>query len=778
MKFTKGFWWLREGVLAHHPAEVYESEITADELKVFAPVQAVEHRGSTLNCPMVSVRFSSPMEGVIRVRISHFEGAAHLGPAYKIEDNHPKVAISTKDDIATFKTGSLSAQVPLKGDWRIDFKDGDRALTNSGFRNIGYMEDAEAQQVFMKEELALGVGESIYGLGERFTPFIKNGQVIDMWNDDGGTASEISYKNIPFYLSSRGYGVYVNHPEKISFEVGSEKVERVGFSVPGECLEYYIIAGSSPAHILDRYTALTGRPGLPPQWSFGLWLTTSFTTDYDEKTVTEFVKGMEDRDVPLHVFHFDCFWMKGFHWIDLEWDPEVFPDPKGMLERLKARGLKICVWINPYIAQRSSMFPEAMEKGYLLMKSDGSVYQRDLWQAGMGLIDFTNPEATAWYKERLGALVDMGVDSFKTDFGEQIPTDVVYHDGSDPIKMHNYYTYLYNESVFEILEEKLGHGEAVLFARSAAVGGQKFPVHWGGDCTATYESMAESLRGGLSLCLSGFGFWSHDMGGFESTASPDVYKRWVAFGCMSSHSRLHGSSTYRVPWLYDEESVDVLRHFTKLKCQLMPYLYQKASEAHLLGSPVMRALCYEFPGDPGCATIDRQYMLGEALMVCPIFDSTGEVEYFLPNGTWTDLITGEVKEGGRWLKETHDYLSLPLLARENSIIPFGNQDSRPDYELAKDVVLHLFNFQEGVSKTVTIPDHQGTPATVISVERKGQTLSIIPQKGVDKWSVLLRNITSLAGIEGGTHESHSQGIKVTPKTPNSQVTITLSPEKN
>jgi alpha-D-xyloside xylohydrolase len=369
--------------------------------------------------------------------------------------------------------------------------------------------------------------------------------------------------------------------------------------------------------VLERYTALTGRPALPPAWSFGLWLTTSFTTDYDEETVTSFIQGMADRNIPLHVFHFDCFWMKEFHWCNFEWDARCFPDPAGMLRRLKERGLRICVWINPYIAQRSALFDEGMQHGYLVKKPNGDVWQWDRWQAGMGLVDFTNPDACRWFSDKLRALIHMGVDCFKTDFGERIPTEVVYFDGSDPVKMHNYYSFLYNQTVFQLLEAELGPGEAAVFARSATAGGQQFPVHWGGDSTATFESMAESLRGGLSLTLSGFGFWSHDIGGFEQTASSDVYKRWCAFGLLSSHSRLHGSSSYRVPWLYPEEgsaaetASDVLRFFTELKCRLMPYLFAAAGEAHTTGIPVMRAMMLEFPTDPGCDTLDRQYMLGE-----------------------------------------------------------------------------------------------------------------------------------------------------------------------
>ena len=179
---------------------------------------------------------------------------------------------------------------------------------------------------------------------------------------------------------------------------------------------------------------------------------------------------MVERDIPLSVFHFDCFWMRELHWCDFEWDPRVFPDPPGMLRRLKDRGLRICVWINPYIAQHSTLFEEGRDGGYLVRRPDGSVWQWDLWQPGMGLVDFTNPEAREWFTGKLDALLDMGVDCFKTDFGERIPTDVAWYDGSDPERMHNHYTYLYNQTVFELLTKRRGDGEAVVFARSATAG--------------------------------------------------------------------------------------------------------------------------------------------------------------------------------------------------------------------------------------------------------------------------------------------------------------------
>ena len=281
---------------------------------------------------------------------------------------------------------------------------------------------------------------------------------------------------------------------------------------------------------------------------------------------------MAEREIPLSVFHFDCFWMREFRWCDFEWDPITFPEPEAMLARLKAKGLRICVWINPYIAQRSALFEEGRAKGYLVTRADGTVWQWDKWQAGMALVDFTNPAAAQWFSSHLERLLDQGVDAFKTDFGERIPTDVTWFDGSDPERMHNYYTHLYNRTVFDLLERRRGTGEAVLFARSATAGGQQYPVHWGGDCDSTYESMAETLRGGLSLAASGFGYWSHDIGGFEGTPDAGVFKRWLAFGLLSSHSRLHGSGSYRVPWAFDEEAVEIARKFTRLKMSLMPYL--------------------------------------------------------------------------------------------------------------------------------------------------------------------------------------------------------------
>jgi alpha-D-xyloside xylohydrolase len=715
MKFTDGFWHLRPRVTAAYAQEAYDMSSDGHALTVVAPTKHVADRRDTLNQTVLTVTVSSPLEGVVRVRIDHHVGGRR-SPGFDLPGALTNVGTASVDAAGgTLTSGNLTARVTAGAPWSLAFESNGMPLTASGHKSVGYLTLDEGAPVttdpagvsgftrdglaphrnYTHEQLDLGVGELIYGLGERFGPLVKNGQSIDIWNADGGTSSELAYKNIPFYLSNRGYGVFVNQPEHVSFEVGSEAVERVQFSTAGESLEYFVIAGPEPADVLERYTRLTGRPARVPAWSYGLWLSTSFTTNYDEATLHEFVDGMAARDLPLSVFHFDCFWMREFSWTDMTWDARTFPHPEDMLSRLHAKGLHVSIWLNPYIAQRSSLFREAMDAGFLVKRADGSVWQWDWWQPGMALVDFTNPAATAWFQEHLRRLVRQGIDAIKTDFGERIPTDVVWHDGTSPDTMHNLYTQLYSRAVFDVLEQEHGVGEAVLFSRSATAGGQTMPVHWGGDNSSSFASMAETLRGGLSLAACGFGLWSHDIGGFEGSPDPSVFKRWLAFGLLSSHSRLHGSTSYRVPWAFDDEAVAITKTFTELKHSLMPYLFQAGMTAHLTGLPVMRPMPIAFPHDPGVAYLDRQYMLGPDILVAPVFSEGGDVEFYLPAGGWTSLLTGERVIGGGWRRERHALDSLPLYVRDGAVIPRGARVDRPDYDYLDGLVLEVYPGAEG-----------------------------------------------------------------------------------
>lgn len=769
MKFTNGNWLVKAGIEIYGTTEIVDFEATNYSLTLYVMPFHVKHKGDTLGGPMLTVVLTAPHEDVIKINAYHFK-RNEKKPEFILRDERRSVIIEEKNEFIYFKSGNLTSKIRKNGDFSMNFFYNDVYLTGSDFKSLAYITSEDGKS-FIREQLNLGVGEYVYGLGERFTSFVKNGQTIEIWNEDGGTNSDQAYKNIPFYVTNKGYGVFVNTPGLVSYEIASERVSKVQFSVEGESLEYLVIGGNGLKEVLKNYTDLTGKPALPPAWSFGLWLTTSFTTDYDEKTVNEFIDGMFKRDIPLSVFHFDCFWMKAFQWTDFEWDKDQFPDPLGMIKRLKEKGLKISVWINPYIAQKSKLFEEASKNGYLLKKPNGDVWQWDLWQPGMGIVDFTNSDARKWFSDKLKNLLDMGIDCFKTDFGERIPTDVVYHDGSDPQKMHNYYTYLYNKTVFEATREKKDK-ESLVFARSATVGSQQFPVHWGGDSSATYESMAETLRGGLSLSLGGFGFWSHDIAGFESNATPDLYKRWVAFGLLSSHSRLHGNNAYKVPWLYDEEAVDVLRFFTKLKNRLMPYIYSKAVEASQKGIPVIRPMFIEFD-DPTCLYLDRQYMLGDALLVAPIFSEDGIVTYYLPKGKWVNLITKERVDGGGWRTEKHGYMSLPLMLRENTIIATGNTDLRPDYDYSDSVTFHFFGIKAGASVSSIIYDLHGHPETKIKIKRDDRFVDVNVEnsKGKGKkWYLMIYD--EVKSVDGGDKSKE----RIIPK--NNHIKLELEGELN
>ena len=597
MKFTNGYWMIRDGVDALYAREAYElaADATTESLNVLAPTSVVRGRYDTLNLPTFNVDITTPAEGVIRVCAEHWQGATEY-PGFPLNADEPgnrdyvtvqangngdgEVGVNGAD--VTLTTGGLTVKVVKGAPWNLTFigEDG-KVLTESAGKSLGRFKlgaesnvtaqpvsefgvtmDGSARDesdVFIAIQLHLSVGEDVYGLGERFGAYVKNGQSVDIWNEDGGTASEQGYKDIPFYMTSNGYGVLVNNRGHVSFEIGSENTEA---------------------------------------------------------TINSFIDGMAERDIPLAAFHYDCYWMREFHWCDFEWDKRFFGDIESTLKRLHE------------------------DKGYLVRKPNGEVWQTDFWQAGMGLVDFTNPAAREWFKDKVKALLNQGVDAIKTDFGERIPRDVVWYDGSPKLSMHNWYTQLYNQAVFEAIEETYGKGNACLYARSATVGGQQQPVHWGGDCES-FNGMAQSLRAGLSLTSSGFGFWSHGIGGFEGAfPDPAVYKRWVAFGMLGSHSRLHGSTVYRVPWLFDEEdekngvalvpgqtAVDVVREFTKLKLELMPYVYQLGLQPHVNGTPVMRSMFVEFPDDPACRTLDRQYMFGPSMLVAPVFTYSGEVSY-------------------------------------------------------------------------------------------------------------------------------------------------------
>ncbi|KAI0155181.1 glycoside hydrolase family 31 protein [Xylariaceae sp. FL1272] len=747
MKFRDGMWLTAEGMRVEYAEDVLSIAETEKGISLLCPTRKIMNRGDTLNQSTVTIDIEAASDGIISVETTHWAGAARKPPHFDLFPSGPTTVepqVSKGDNGTTLRAGALSATIhPDQHTFDVKFhsSDGSKALTSLLSRSVGLAYnpapsnplqtgDMRDFKHYMFTQTTLGVGETVHGLGERFGAFNKVGQSISLWNADGGTSSDQAYKNISFWLSSKGYGIFIDTPGKVELEIGSERCTRVQTSVEGQRLKWYIIYGPTPKEVLQRYSVLTGKPGKVPSWSFGLWLSTSFTTNYDEKTVNSFLEGMRERDTQVDVFHYDCFWMKAFTWTDFVFDSERFPDPKAQISRLKDSGLvkKVCVWINPYIAQHGAAFKTAAENGYLLKRKNGDVWQWDLWQAGMGLVDFTNPDAVKWYVECLNGLFDKGVDCIKTDFGERIPTlDVEWHDKAvDPHKMHNYYAFLYNKVVYEALQARYGPNEAVLFARTACAGTQRFPLVWGGDCESTPEAMAESVRGGLGLGLCGYAFWSNDIGGFEGYPAPWIYKRWVAFGLLCSHSRLHGSSSYRVPWTIDNDDKSdegcsrTLARWTALKTRLMPYLYAQAESAVANGLPLsLRAMCLEFPEDATSWYLDRQFMVGDRLLAAPIFDESGEVEFYLPKGKWTSFFTNDVRNGPGWFKEKHGFGSLPLYVRENTILVLGKPGLRGAvYDYVEDVEVCLYHTKEGAKAELV--DQSGDAVGTLKASADGE----------------------------------------------------------
>lgn len=747
MKFTDGLWLHKPGYDISYAVQAYETDISHNSITVFAVSNAIWNRAMTLGGVFMEITFSSYAPDIIKVTIKHHGGGSSLKkPHFELNENKKYKPLITKHEgYVQMQSGGTVLKIKQGKSWEVSFFRNEKKLTGSKNKCTSYISEEPLHAEmrckanickrffdcpessctgFIREQLSLDAGECIYGFGEKFTPFVKNGQTVEMWNSDGGTSTDQSYKCIPFYISSKGYGVFVNSTGNVSFEVGSDSVDKVSFTLPGEELEYFFIGGENLKEVLKNYTSLTGKPSLPPAKTFGLWLSTSFVTDYNEETVTSFIDGMEKRNIPLQMFHFDCFWMREFHWTDFQWDKRQFPDPEGMLSRLGKRGLGLCCWINPYIAARSCLFQECAEKGYFIKNKDGSIFRTDLWQPGMAIVDFTNPEAGKWFSDRIRSLLEMGITAVKTDFGERIPTDVCYYSGEDPVYMHNYYAYLYNKTVFDTIKSYYGENNACLFSRSATVGCQKFPVHWGGDCTGEFSSMAETLRGGLSLCSSGFGFFSHDIGGFENTSSGAVYKRWCAFGLMSTHSRLHGSASYRVPWEYDEEAVDVLRFFTRLKGKLMPYLYAQAVKTAETGVPMMRPMVMDFAEDRICRYLDEQYMLGDDILCAPVFNDEGIAEFYLPDGSWYDIITEKTYEGGRYHRRLCSFMEMPVLARPNSIVALGDFADQFEYDYAENANFLICSLEEGVTAHADVYDTKARLLLSVSAERSGNTIFI------------------------------------------------------
>jgi alpha-D-xyloside xylohydrolase len=708
------------------------SALTRAEL-VASDAQGVTLKGATESEETLVVQIAAAGEGVIRVRLGQDADARtrSAGAATMVHPGeYPGTRVEVAEGSVLIEAGSLRAEITLNP-WHLRFTDASGRLLveqdpghvdiSGRLRTLPFgRSSADGGTVAYHESFAAAPDESFAGFGESFTPLDKRGQRPVMWNFDAfGAESQRSYKNVPFYLSSRGYGILVDSGMPAEFDVCQSTHSCVQILVPDDLIDYYVLAGPTPPDVLRRFDLLTCEPQLPPKWAFGTWISSGFYVDTQER-VLERARKIRDRGIPCDVLHLDCYWQVKGHWSDLRWDRANFPDPDGMLAELAELGFKVSLWMNPYISHLSPDFLPAAESGYFLKNRDDEPYVADCWHGSYpacGIVDFTNPDAVTWFKDKLRPLLQQGVAVFKTDFAEAVPRDAIAFNGMTGAELHNVYALLFNDVVADVTREVNGHG--LVWARSSFLGGQRHSAQWSGDSYTSYAAMASTLRGGLSHGLSGVPFWSHDAGGFTGTPTDDLYVRWAQFGALSPLVRFHGT-TSREPWQFPEFAEQAAREALELRYRLMPYLYTAAVTAAQTGAPMMRALCVDHPGDPVAWQADLEYLLGPDLLVAPMISPDGSRQVYLPAGAWIDYWSGEEFQGGRYLTVTTPLARIPLFVRRGALIAMADPADAVGMRPFGELTVVGFG-ADGGSRT-TIKDLDGE--TTVTAVREGDTLRL------------------------------------------------------
>ena len=514
---------------------------------------------------------------------------------------------------------------------------------------------------------SLAPGERIYGCGESFTSLNKVGQKVHLFvTDPQGPETDGQYKPVPFYFSNRGYGIFMHTSAPVTCDFGASYIGAQRLFMADEQMDFFVFFGS-PKDILYEYTEITGKSPMLPLWTFGTWM--SRITYFSQAEGLDIAHQLRAHKIPSDVIHFDTGWF-GTDWqCDYEFAHDRFPDPVGMLKQLKNDGFHTCLWQLPYFTPKNRFFSEIIQQGLHVRNADGGMPVED------AILDFSNPQTVAWYQQKIAGLLRQGVSTIKCDFGEAAPYNGFYHSGRGGLYEHNLYPLRYNKALWEVVERE-HPDEGVIWARSAWAGSQRYALHWGGDAATNNIGMLGDLRGGLSFGLSGFSFWSHDMGGFVTASPEDIYRRWLPFGFLSSHTRAHGAPPTE-PWLISESFTKAFRDCAEMKYKLMPYVYAQAKDCSERGLPMVRALLVEFPDDPGAWLVEDEYMFGSQMLVAPLLESGNSRTVYLPRGQWIDYQTGKVYVSGY---QTIQAGSIPviILVRDGSVIPHAPLAQRTD----------------------------------------------------------------------------------------------------
>ena len=631
-------------------------------------------------------------------------------------DNSWKYSKTERGHVYTGQHGSITiTQKP----WHIEVRDAQgKLLTRTRHLNdnrntlfpalpFSFVRRSSDYSRSMAATFSLFPGEKIFGMGESYGNFDKVGQRVVLWVDDpNGAETELMHKPIPFFMSNRGYGMFMHTSTPITCDVGVSFRESNALLIGDDELDLFIFIGE-PKDILDSYTDLTGKSPMPPLWSFGLWM--SRITYFSEAEGREVARLLRKHRIPSDAINFDTGWFEVDWQCDFEFAPSRFDNPRKMIADLRKDGFHVCLWQLPYFVPGNKLFKEIVDNGLMVRDAKGNVPFED------AIIDFSNPKAVEWYQSKIAGLLDLGVSAIKVDFGEAGPMNAIYHSGRTGFHEHNLYPLRYNKALADITFQR--NKENIIWARSAWAGSQRYPMHWGGDAANSSIAMAASIRGGLSFGLSGFSFWSHDIGGFPSETPAELYLRWLPFGMLSSHSRSHGKPP-KEPWYFGEEFMNEFRKGVELKYRLMPYVYAQAVESSSKGLPMLRALFVEFPNDPGSWKIDDQYLFGSDILVAPILEPYATSRnVYLPPGQWIDYQSGKVYSAG-WHHIAVGEIKVVMLVREGAAIPHAKlAQSTKDIDWSEiDLVVYAKDATKALAK-VALP--QDNALKSLSLSTKG-----------------------------------------------------------
>lgn len=600
----------------------------------------------------------------------------------------------------------------------------DDAKTFTPILPFSFVRRSSDYSTSMDAVFSLSPDEKIFGCGESFTQFNKRGQKVVLWTDDAnGTQNETMYKPVPFYMSSRGYGVFMHTSTPVTCDFGKYFSGISSLMLGDDKADLFIFLGK-PKNILNEYTNLTGKAAMPPLWSFGFWM--SRITYFSEAQGREVVNKLRENKVPADVLHFDTGWFETDWRCDYQFSKSRFKDPAKMMSDFLKEGIHTSLWQLPYFVPKNTLFPEIIKKDLYVKDVKGNLPYED------AVLDFSNPETVDWYQGKISGLLKQGVSVIKADFGEAAPPDGIYHSGRTGFYEHNLYPLRYNKAVADITKKITG--ETIIWGRSAWAGSQRYPVHWGGDPANTNSAMAATLRGGLSLGVCGFSFWSNDIGGFVNKKPENLFRRWAAFDMLISHTRDHGAPPTE-PWAYGKDFMDAFRATDNMRYKLMPYIYAQAKDCTERGLPMLRALFIEFPDDPGSWLVDDEYMFGSDMLVAPLFEDVTKRNVYLPTGEWIDYQTGKTYSAG-WHEIESGIIPIVVLVRNNAVIPhikLAQSTSQMDWsKLVLSVYSKDSNNAEGL---ICLPNDQVLHKISVVPKVEGFKLDNDPYNGKVKWTI-------------------------------------------